>query len=198
MSSHERAHRRAVFLDRDGVINIDHGYVFQQSRFNFMPGAVAAMKRLHESGYLLVVVTNQSGIARGLYSQADFEHLTRWMCNTLQDAGAPIALVLHCPHHPKGQVAPYSIGCTCRKPAPGMVLTGLKALDLRPEHCVMVGDKMSDVEAARAAGLASAYLVQSDNHCAGASAGGTVPDGRFADLADCVAHLLNNKPHAPH
>jgi len=182
--------RRVAFLDRDGVINVDHGYVCRWADFEFMPGAVQAMKRLREAGYDLVVVTNQSGIARGMYTPEDFEHLTEQMVRSLSDAGVTIAAVLHCPHHPRGSVPRWSQECFCRKPRPGMILEGLRMLQAEPGQAFMIGDKMSDVEAARAAGLGRAYLVTSDKNEEGALPG-VSPDAVFADLAACVDDVLH-------
>src|SRR5690606_24232500 len=108
------AGRKAAFLDRDGVINLDRAYVHQWSDFEFVPGAVDAMRRLREAGYVLVVVTNQSGLARGMYTEAQYQALTEQMRQALAEAGAEVAAVYHCPHHPKGSVAELAVECDCR------------------------------------------------------------------------------------
>lgn len=154
--------RRAVFLDRDGVVNVDHGYVGRWEDFEFVPGAVDAMRRLHEAGWLLVVVTNQSGIARGYYTEADYQALTARMCAELAAAGAPLAGVYHCPHHPEGSVARYAVDCECRKPKPGMILRAVCDLNISLSDSVLVGDKLSDIEAARSAGVGRAVLVAAE------------------------------------
>lgn len=182
------APRKAAFLDRDGVINLDRAYVHQWDEFEFVPGAVDAMRRLREAGYALVVVTNQSGLARGMYTEAQFQELTRHMRAALAEAGAEVEAVYHCPHHPKGSVPELAVDCDCRKPEPGMILRAAKELNLSLADSFLVGDKPSDIEAARAAGLGRAYIVQSDNEestdgLAGADAG-------YADLAACVDALL--------
>lgn len=170
---------RAVFLDRDGVVNVDHGYVGRWEDFEFVPGAVDAMRRLHQAGWRLVVVTNQSGIARGYYTEADYEALTAQMKAELAAAGAPLAAVYHCPHHPKGSVAAYARDCDCRKPAPGMILRAAQELGISLAESVLVGDKASDAQAARAAGVGRVVLV---------AEAGTLADG--AELADVVAASL--------
>ena len=146
----DRAHtmNKAAFLDRDGVINIDHGYLYRPEDFEFTNGIFEACQHLQRKGYLLVVVTNQSGIARGLYSEADFRELTRWMLQRFQEQGVEIAAVYHCPHHPE-----YTGACTCRKPAPGMLLRAIKELRIDPAASLMLGDKESDMQAAAAAGV---------------------------------------------
>lgn len=181
--------RKVAFLDRDGVINLDRAYVHKWEEFEFVPGAVDAMRRLREAGYALVVVTNQSGLARGMYSEAEYQALTNAMCSALALAGAEVEAVYHCPHHPKGQVAEWAVECDCRKPAPGMILRAAKELGVSLADSFLVGDKPSDIEAARAAGVGRAYIVQSDN--AESSGGHAQADAAFRDLADCVAHLLS-------
>ncbi|PRD69394.1 D-glycero-beta-D-manno-heptose-1,7-bisphosphate 7-phosphatase [Malikia spinosa] len=180
--------RKAAFLDRDGVINRDRAYVSRWEDFEFVPGAVDAMRRLKKAGYALVVVTNQSGIARGYYSEAQYQALTAAMQQALLDAGAAVDAVYHCPHHPKGKVAELAIDCDCRKPAPGMILRAAKELNLSLADSILVGDKPSDIEAARAAGVGRAYIVQSDN--AESTTGLAGADAAHADLQSCVAALL--------
>jgi rfaE bifunctional protein nucleotidyltransferase chain/domain len=182
------APRQAAFLDRDGVINLDRAYVSRWEDFEFVPGAVDAMRRLKQAGYALVVVTNQSGIARGYYSEAQYQALTAAMQQALLDAGAAVDAVYHCPHHPKGKVAELAIDCDCRKPAPGMILRAAKELNLSLPDSILVGDKPSDIEAARAAGVGRAYIVQSDN--AESTTGLAGADAAHADLQSCVAALL--------
>lgn len=182
------APRQAAFLDRDGVINRDRAYVSRWEDFEFVPGAVDAMRRLKQAGYALVVVTNQSGIARGYYSEAQYQALTAAMQQALLDAGAAVDAVYHCPHHPKGKVAELAIDCDCRKPAPGMILRAAKELNLSLADSILVGDKPSDIEAARAAGVGRAYIVQSDN--AESTTGLAGADAAHADLQSCVAALL--------
>jgi rfaE bifunctional protein nucleotidyltransferase chain/domain len=182
------APRQAAFLDRDGVINRDQAYVSRWEDFEFVPGAVDAMRRLKKAGYALVVVTNQSGIARGYYSEAQYQALTAAMKQALLDAGAAVDAVYHCPHHPKGKLAELAVDCDCRKPAPGMILRAAKELNLSLADSILVGDKPSDIEAARAAGVGRAYIVQSDN--AESTTGLAGADAAHADLQSCVAALL--------
>ena len=182
------APRKAAFLDRDGVINLDRAYVHQWDEFEFVPGAVDAMRRLREAGYALVVVTNQSGLARGMYTEAQFQELTRHMRAALAEAGAEVEAVYHCPHHPKGSVPELAVDCDCRKPEPGMILRAAKELNLSLADSFLVGDKPSDIEAARAAGLGRAYIVQSDNEESSDGLAGA--DAGYADLAACVDALL--------
>lgn len=184
----ESAGRKAAFLDRDGVINLDRAYVHRWDEFEFVPGAVEAMRRLREAGYTLVVVTNQSGLARGMYTEAQYQALTTQMRQALAEAGAEVAGVYHCPHHPKGKVPELAVDCGCRKPEPGMILQAAKELGLSLADSIMVGDKPSDIQAARAAGVGKAYIVQSDNDESTDDLAGA--DAAYADLRSCVDALL--------
>lgn len=180
--------RKAAFLDRDGVINLDRAYVHKWEDFEFVPGAIEAMKRLSDAGYALVIVTNQSGIARGMYTEEDYQLLTRLMCDALFDEGVVIAGVYHCPHHPDGTVRGFDVECDCRKPAPGMILRAARELGLSLADSILVGDKSSDIEAARRAGICNAYLVRSDNKESSDLNAGA--EQIFSNLADCVSSLL--------
>src|SRR5579871_4411502 len=122
--------RPAAFLDRDGVINEELNYVHRVEDFHFLPGVLAACQKFVAAGYLLVVVTNQAGIARGYYDTAAFERLTEWMKARFAEAGAPLAGVYHCPHHPEGRIEALRIACDCRKPAPGLILQAQRELGI--------------------------------------------------------------------
>ena len=156
--------RPAAFLDRDGVINVDRGYVYRREDFEFVPGVLEGARRLSETGYGLVVVTNQSGIGRGMYSEDDFQTLTQWMVQSFAAAGAPVAGVYFCPHHPTEAVGAYRLDCQCRKPAPGMLLQAAAKLGLDLVASVMFGDRASDLQAAKAAGVARRILLATDGH----------------------------------
>lgn len=162
MTSERPALRPAAFLDRDGVINVDHGYVYQREDFEFVPGVLEGARRLHELGYALVVVTNQSGIGRGLYTEDDFRTLTQWMEQSFAAAGAPLAGVYFCPHHPTEAVGAYRLDCQCRKPAPGMLIRAAEELGLDLAASVMFGDRASDLQAAMTAGVARRILLATD------------------------------------
>ena len=178
--------RRAAFLDRDGVINIDHGYVFRREDFQFVPGALAACARLHRQGLALVVVTNQSGIGRGLYREDDYRSLTEWMGAEFAAAGAPLAGVYHCPHHAQALLAEYRLACDCRKPAPGMLLAAARELTLDLSRSVLFGDKPTDIEAAAAAGVAHRVLLGTDGRSMPPAELAPQATARFASLAEAV------------
>ncbi len=145
---------RAVFLDRDGVINIEKEYAHKIEDFEFQKGVFGAVKSFYEKGYLIIVVTNQSGIARGYYTNEDFWSLTEYMVGELEKHGAKIAKVYHCPHTPED-------GCDCRKPNPGMLLAAQKEFDIDMQNSWMIGDKEGDIKAALNAGVGHTVLVRS-------------------------------------
>jgi len=143
----------ALFLDRDGVINIEKNYLHKKEDFEFIEGIFELCQYYMDKGYMIIVVTNQSGIARGYYTEADFESLTQWMLEAFKEKGVKIQKVYHCPHHPN-----ISGECECRKPKPGMLLEAAKAFNIDLEHSVLVGDSERDIQAAHAAGLKETYL----------------------------------------
>jgi D-glycero-D-manno-heptose 1,7-bisphosphate phosphatase len=144
--------RSAVFLDRDGTINEECDYLFRIEDCRFIPGVAEAVKKLNHAGFMVVVVTNQSGVARGFYTEADIVKLHSWMSAELAETGARIDAWYYCPHHPE---CGAGSDCTCRKPSPGMLFQAAKehAIDLASSW--MVGDKIADVAAGLAAGCRS-------------------------------------------
>ena len=149
---------KAVFLDRDGVINVDHGYVYRKEDFEFVDGIFELCRYFQEQGYLLIVVTNQSGIARGMYTEEQFQELTRWMVEQFREQGVEITKVYHCPHHP--DFGPEKTrACECRKPKPGMILEAITDFELDPGKSIIIGDKTSDTMAGRAARIRQLFLV---------------------------------------
>ena len=157
-----RGRVRAAFLDRDGVINRDHGYVWRVEDFEFLPGVMDAATALAQWGFTLVVVTNQAGIGRGMYTEADFDRLTGWMCAQFAQAGVAIAGVYHCPHHPSLAQGDLRMVCRCRKPAPGMLLDAAGDLGLDLAKSVIFGDKCDDMRAGLAAGVGLRVLLGRD------------------------------------
>jgi D-glycero-D-manno-heptose 1,7-bisphosphate phosphatase len=150
--------RAAVFLDRDGTLNHDTGYLHRIADFRWLPGAVNAIRALNDSGYYVFVVTNQSGVARGLFDETTVRDLHDWMNDELRAAGARIDDIRYCPHHPQASIDAYRTACSCRKPAPGMLLDLMKAWPVIREASIMIGDKESDAAAGAAAGVSSAIV----------------------------------------
>ena len=173
----------AVFLDRDGVINVDSGYVGDWDSFEFLPGVIEAMRTLCEANYILVIVTNQSGIGRGFYTEEDFHVLTERMCNELSRYGVSIAGVYFCPHLPDATLPHYRKTCDCRKPRPGLIYRALEELEIDLKRSAMVGDKDSDMQAAMAAGIPYRYQIISGEPHENCTAVGDLPDACRALLA---------------
>lgn len=153
--------RPAAFIDRDGVINEERNYVHKVDDFVFLPGVFEGIQRLKRAGYLLVVVTNQAGIGRGYYTESDFHQLTEYMCRILAERGAGVDGVYFCPHHPEAGEGEYRLNCNCRKPQPGLLLQAAAELKIDLARSVLIGDKLSDVQAGVAAGLEQCVLVRS-------------------------------------
>jgi len=147
------AKRPAVFLDRDGTINLDKAYVFRPDDFEWLPGAIEAIRSLNEAGVYVFVVTNQSGVARGFYAEAEVAHLHDWMQTELAVFGAHIDDFRYCPFHPEAEVEAYRANHDWRKPAPGMILDLMKQWPVDAARSLMIGDRDIDTEAGRAAGI---------------------------------------------
>jgi D-glycero-D-manno-heptose 1,7-bisphosphate phosphatase len=144
---------KALFIDRDGVINVDKVHVFRKEDFEFTEGIFDLCRKYIEQGFLIVVITNQAGIAKGIYTEEDFEKLTGWMTSQFLGKSVKISHVYHCPHHPE-----INGECICRKPNPGMILQAVKEFDLDITQCILIGDKESDLEAGRRAGIPESNL----------------------------------------
>lgn len=155
------APRPAAFIDRDGVINEERGYVHRIEDFRLLPNAVEGLRTLRDGGFQLVVVTNQAGIARGLYGEEEYQALTRHMDALLRREGVALDAVYHCPHHPNAGLGGLGFACSCRKPSPGMLLRARDDLALDLGRSVVIGDKRSDLEAGRAAVVGRVVLVES-------------------------------------
>ena len=146
--------KKALFLDRDGVINKEKNYLYKIEDFEFVDGVFETCRYFQEKGYLLIIVTNQAGIARGKYTEQDYQILTDWMLAEFERQGITISKVYHCPHHPE-----FTGECECRKPKPGMLIQAKNEFDIDMPNSIMVGDKNSDIEAAINSGIQNKYLV---------------------------------------
>ena len=145
--------RRAIFLDRDGTLNKDSGYVCRKEDWVWLPGTIQALRRFQAAGYLLVVVSNQSGLARGLYTRDDLAALEAWVNTQLAAQNVTIDAWYYCPHLPE-----ITGPCSCRKPEPGLLLQAARELGIDLAHSWMIGDSLRDVEAGRAAGCKCVLL----------------------------------------
>lgn len=184
--------RAALFLDRDGVINYDTGYTHRIEDFRFKDGIFELCARAQALGYALVVVTNQAGIGRGYYSEADFQKLTAWMLERFAEQGIHFASVEYCPDHPTHGIGPYRRENLRRKPGPGMLLDAAAEHGLDLARSAMIGDRASDMEAAFAAGVPRRILLCDDPAEAAAAPLGThvLPGGAL----DVAAALLEPAP----
>lgn len=173
---------RALFLDRDGVVNVNHGYVHTTEATQWIPGIFELVRKANDAGLLAIVVTNQAGIARGYYSEQEFRAFTRWIHEVFSERGAALAATYYCPHHPEfGD----GIECACRKPSPGLLLAAGRDYGLDIGRSLLVGDKPSDIEAARRAGVGKAWLL--DEQATVVTVGGGFV--RAPGLADVMREL---------
>jgi len=181
--------RKAAFVDRDGVITVDSGFLHRVEDLVFLPGAIEGLQRLQAAHYLLVVITNQSGIARGFYTEADYLRLTGHMQQRLSAAGVQLSAVEYCPHLPDAQIARYRVDCDCRKPLPGMLRRAAAALNIDMASSVLVGDRAIDVQAGRSAGVGRCWLVRSGVALSPSDI--ELADAVFDDLAACARQLAD-------
>ena len=144
---------QGLFLDRDGVINVNHGYVHSIKKFEFIDGIFDIARAAHANDFKIVVITNQSGIGRGLYTEEQFHYLTSWMCKEFLNAGVPIAKVYFSPFHPTEGLGKYKKDDFSRKPNPGMIFQAQRELGLDLENSILIGDKNSDIQAGIIAGI---------------------------------------------
>ena len=151
--------RPAVFIDRDGTISEEVGYINHPSRFRLFPYAASAIKLLNERGWLAVIVTNQAGVARGYFSETMIQTVHDNLQQSLRDGGARVDAIYYCAHHPSVGDPPYRQDCDCRKPKPGLVNRAARDLDIALEQSWMVGDRYSDIELARNAGVHAALVL---------------------------------------
>jgi D-glycero-D-manno-heptose 1,7-bisphosphate phosphatase len=151
--------QRAVFIDRDGTISEEVGYINHPERFRLFPYAASAIKQLNENGWLAIVTTNQAGVARGYFSEAMIRAVHERMTRDLESEGARIDAIFYCAHHPSVGDPPYRLDCDCRKPKPGLITQAARDFDIDLSSSWVVGDRYSDVELARNAGVKSAFVL---------------------------------------
>ena len=155
--------KRAAFLDRDGILNKDHGYVYRWDDFCFIEGIFDLLTLLQKNEYSLIVITNQSGIARGFYDEVAVKKLHTVMTSTLEKHNIFLTAVYYCPHLPTSSLPAYSINCECRKPKPGMIYAAAKEHKIDLNDSILIGDKVTDIEAGIAAGLSTNFLISDED-----------------------------------
>ncbi|MDQ6652599.1 MAG: HAD family hydrolase [Acidobacteriota bacterium] len=151
--------QQAVFIDRDGTISEEVGYINHQSRFRLFPYAAPAIKNLNENGWLAIVTTNQAGVARGYFSEEMVQTVHATMTKELESGGAKLDAIYYCAHHPSVGEPPYRVDCDCRKPKPGLISRAARDFHINLAESWMVGDRYSDIELARNAGVKSAFVM---------------------------------------
>ncbi len=149
---------KAIFLDRDGVINVDIHYAHKPEQITFIDGIFDFCRHARALGYVLIVVTNQAGIGRGYYNEEQFRDLMDWMMARFETENAPLDAYYFCPHHPVHGQGEFKIECECRKPKPGMILRAARHYDIDLTQSMLIGDKQSDIDAAIAAGVGKHLL----------------------------------------
>jgi D-glycero-D-manno-heptose 1,7-bisphosphate phosphatase len=187
MSAPEATPRKAAFIDRDGVIIEDRGYLYRTCDLEFIAGSEQALRRLQAAGYLLVVITNQSGIARGLFSESDYHRFDAYMRERLLQAGVQLDSVQYCPHLPDAVIEKYRRDCECRKPRAGMLQSARTALGIDMSQSILIGDRASDLQAGRAAGVGRCFIVHSGQPLAEGDV--LLADALYDNLAACVSQL---------
>ena len=169
---------KALFLDRDGIINVDHGYTYKIDSFKFVSGIFDLISLFQSKGYQIFIVTNQSGIGRGYYALHDFEKLTEWMIKTFHQKGILIKKVFYCPHKPEDH-------CSCRKPKIGMIEQALEEFDINLEHSWMIGDKQSDIDLAYNGHIGNSIAIRDDS-----IQNATL---HFKTIQECLEYLQENQ-----
>jgi D-glycero-D-manno-heptose 1,7-bisphosphate phosphatase len=176
---------KAVFLDRDGVINRDSGYPHRIEDIEFLDGVFPALKIIQRLGFLLIVITNQSGIARGLFSVQDFQTLMDWMKSEFAVNGIDITGIYYCPHLEGAPLKSYDVRCDCRKPQPGLLLSASADYSIDLAQSIMIGDRATDMEAAHRAGVPKRYLISPNSAIEPANRATRA----FPNLMDCALHI---------
>ena len=152
---------KVAFLDRDGVINKEIGYLHKVSDFEYTENCIRGLKIISEKGYAIVIITNQAGIAKGYFTESQYHSLTNWYLQDLKKSLVPILKVIYCPHHEKAVIKRYLRACSCRKPNTGMIDKVVKEFDVDLQSSILIGDKQSDIDAGQNAGIGACYFVRS-------------------------------------
>lgn len=154
----------AIFFDRDGTLIVDYGYTYKISDLNFIHGTIKTLQKLSKMGYIFIIVTNQSGIARGMFTESEFIKLTKFINFYLYKYDIIIHATYYCPHHINGKINAFKKKCFCRKPNPGMFISAQNDLDIDLKKSYMIGDKLEDMQAANAAGIGTKILLNTQSN----------------------------------
>lgn len=183
--------KKAIFLDKDGTLVYDIPYNVDPSRVRFNDGAIAALRKFKQHDYLLIVVSNQSGVAHGYFSEQTLRALGTHINETLGRRGLKLDDFRYCPHHPAGKIAAYSMDCTCRKPKPGLILESAQKFDIDLSHSWMIGDILNDVEAGNRAGCRT-ILINNGNETEWDLADNRKPTAIVGNLLEAAEVIVND------
>lgn len=183
--------KKAIFLDKDGTLVYDIPYNVDPSRVRFNDGAIAALRKFKQHDYLLIVVSNQSGVAHGYFSEQTLRALGTHINETLGRRGLKLDDFRYCPHHPAGKIAAYSMDCTCRKPKPGLILESARKFDIDLSHSWMIGDILNDVEAGNSAGCRT-ILINNGNETEWDLADNRKPTAIVGNLLEAAEVIVND------
>ena len=182
--------KKIIFLDRDGVINIDKSYLYLWENFEFTYRAIDALKLLKKANFDFIIITNQSGIARGFFTEKEYKSLTKKLLNYLKKKDIDILDIFYCPHHPQGKIKEFSIRCDCRKPNPGMLFNAQRKYDLDLGRSFIIGDKPEDMLAGKNAGINNRLLIKSRYF--NTSDKMLFTNQIFENLYDCAKSIISN------
>jgi D-glycero-D-manno-heptose 1,7-bisphosphate phosphatase len=188
---------KAVFLDKDGTLIENVPYNVNPDRIRFYPDTLEALHALHEAGFLLVIVSNQAGVARGHFDESKLIHVQEHMRTAMENVGAPLAGFYYCPHHPDASVPKYAVACKCRKPNPGMLLKAAQELDIDLKHSWMVGDILNDIEAGNRSGCAT-IMIDNGNETEWFLSDERQPDFIVTNMKEAAQAILSGKSVRKH
>lgn len=187
--------KKAIFLDRDGTINVEKNYLYRIEDFEFLPGVIDALRQFQSSGFSLVIITNQSGIARGYYTEQDLQKLHEWMTDRLKAENIAVAAVYYCPHHPQARRMQYRQNCTCRKPAAGLFWQAAKELDIDFQESYAIGDRLRDCAVCGQTSCRGFLVGQQESpEIIKAVRDGKIPNVQYAkDLPECAEIICKER-----
>ena len=182
--------RKAVFLDKDGTLIADVPYNVDVDKITLQPNSIAGLRSLQDSGYLLIIVSNQAGIAQGRFTAIQLDHAMAHLCNLLKQEGIEINAIYYCPHYPEAELPEYRQVCDCRKPLPGLIIRAAKDLDIDIAGSWMIGDILNDVEAGNRAGCRS-ILIDNGNETEWKNGEYRSPGYSCSSIDEAAAHITN-------